>query len=402
MRPFCAILLLFTAVLLCGCGGNGSVSVHPPAALTITPGTSTLLPRATQTFTASLKGTPVGVAWSVQEGTAGGEITAQGVYTAPYTSGTYHLIATLLTNAAVQTNVPVVVRVGIAGNGRYVLQDLDTRIAGGVQAINNPGQILIEDAVWENGNLTRLAALGPQARGINNKGQIVGADLVPGQFGREKSLAAFWPDKHAAPTYLATFGGENGFAVSINDAGQFVGWASTFTSIDLDFSAAALWQVGGGATQIGGGRATAINNKGEILLGNQLRQSNGTLISLAIVGTALNDLSQVVGYIPDSDGTPHGSLWESGKVTPLGTLGGSASSPRGINATGVIVGTSTLSNGIGHAFVYRSGQMLDLNTLVDSASGWVLQDAVGINSSGQIVGHGSFQGSAHEFLLNPQ
>lgn len=403
MRPFRSVVLLLIALLLCGCGGNGSGSAPPPArSLMVTPGTPSLLPRATQTFTASLKNAPASVQWSVQEGAAGGEITPQGVYTAPYAPGTYHVVATLLSDATVQATVPITVRVGIVGNGRYVVIDLDTRIAGGVQAINDPGQILLEDTFWENGERTRLKALGPQARALNNRGQIVGADLTPGNFGREKSLAAFWPDKQSSPTYLPTFGGENGFALCLNDTGQIVGWASTFTSIDVDHISGALWQVSGEATQLGEGKATAINNKGEILMLDRLRQANGNWISLGIVGVALNDSTQVVGYGVDSGGTPHAALYENGKQTLLGTLGGSSSSARAINASGVIVGTASLASGQSHAFLYRSNQMLDLNTLVDSAAGWELLDAVGINRNGQIVGHGLFQGSPHEFLLNPQ
>jgi hypothetical protein len=49
----------------------------------------------TQTFTASVQGTTnTAVAWTVQEGAAGGSITSAGVYTAPQSLGTFHVIAT--------------------------------------------------------------------------------------------------------------------------------------------------------------------------------------------------------------------------------------------------------------------------------------------------------------------
>ncbi|MGA9668584.1 MAG: hypothetical protein WBQ94_05205 [Terracidiphilus sp.] len=38
--------------------------------------------------------------WSVQEGAAGGSITATGVYTAPATTGTFHVVAANSTNTA--------------------------------------------------------------------------------------------------------------------------------------------------------------------------------------------------------------------------------------------------------------------------------------------------------------
>ena len=43
--------------------------------------------------------------------------------------------------------------------------------------------------------------------------------------------------------------------------------------------------------------------------------------------------------------------------------------------------------------------MLDLNTLIDPASGWVLNQARGINDSGQIAGFGTIGGQTHAFLL---
>jgi hypothetical protein len=47
------------------------------------------------TFSATVTGaTDRSVTWSVQEGAAGGTITAAGVYTAPSTAGTYHVVAT--------------------------------------------------------------------------------------------------------------------------------------------------------------------------------------------------------------------------------------------------------------------------------------------------------------------
>jgi hypothetical protein len=49
----------------------------------------------TVTFTATVTGSSDRAAtWSIQEGAAGGSVTAAGVYTAPATAGTYHVVAT--------------------------------------------------------------------------------------------------------------------------------------------------------------------------------------------------------------------------------------------------------------------------------------------------------------------
>ena len=69
------------------------VSIVP--AVSVSPSTSSLTLRGTATFIAAVIGpTDTSVTWSVQEGVSGGTVTAAGVYTAPNTRGTYHVVAT--------------------------------------------------------------------------------------------------------------------------------------------------------------------------------------------------------------------------------------------------------------------------------------------------------------------
>lgn len=64
-----------------------AVSLNRSTALTVTEGTLE--------FTATVTGTlNTEVDWSIEEGSAGGEITPDGVYTAPSTEGVYHVVAT--------------------------------------------------------------------------------------------------------------------------------------------------------------------------------------------------------------------------------------------------------------------------------------------------------------------
>ena len=54
------------------------------------------------------------------------------------------------------------------------------------------------------------------------------------------------------------------------------------------------------------------------------------------------------------------------------------------------------------AFLYDVKEgMLDLNDYIPTGSGWELQIAYDINSSGQIVGSGRINGKVHAFLLTP-
>ena len=63
------------------------------APVIIVPNTITIMPLATQAFTATVPGfTDNSVTWSVVEA-AGGAIDATGLYTAPYDEGTYHVQA---------------------------------------------------------------------------------------------------------------------------------------------------------------------------------------------------------------------------------------------------------------------------------------------------------------------
>ena len=61
----------------------------------VNPRTVTLTAGASQAFTAQVIGTTnPAVSWTVQEGASGGAVSSAGVYTAPSTPGTYHVVAT--------------------------------------------------------------------------------------------------------------------------------------------------------------------------------------------------------------------------------------------------------------------------------------------------------------------
>ena len=67
-----------------------------PVVVTVNPGTASLSPGGSQQFSATVTNdSNTMVTWSVQEGSPdGGTITATGLYTAPATSGSYHVVAT--------------------------------------------------------------------------------------------------------------------------------------------------------------------------------------------------------------------------------------------------------------------------------------------------------------------
>ncbi len=83
--PWAAIL---SAAILAGCGGEVSVLVSP--------GEAELEFGERRTFTVKVSGAEdTAVVWSIREGSAGGVITPDGVFTAGQTEGTFHVVATL-------------------------------------------------------------------------------------------------------------------------------------------------------------------------------------------------------------------------------------------------------------------------------------------------------------------
>jgi hypothetical protein len=111
---YSTVLLGVLLCLLSGCGG-GSGSSGPAVSVTLSPTTASLAPAATQPFTATVAhNSNTAVTWSVQEGAAGGSITSAGVYTAPGTAGTYHVVATSQADSTKTAVATVTVHIAVA------------------------------------------------------------------------------------------------------------------------------------------------------------------------------------------------------------------------------------------------------------------------------------------------
>jgi probable HAF family extracellular repeat protein len=135
--------------------------------------------------------------------------------------------------------------------------------------------------------------------------------------------------------------------------------------------------------------------------------SNGTMTPLGTLGGqwsegyAINNKGQTTGIAYTKGNLEaHAFLQTGSKVTDLGTLAGPLFTSWGfaINDSGVVVGQSDFQGGY-HAFIYAGGKLKDLNKLIPAGSGWVLEQAFGINRAGQIVGSGTHNGQGRGFLL---
>lgn len=105
---FCFVLL----IIACGGAPQGTPQTTPPAVtVTVTPSTVTTLSSAPTLFTANVSGPSAlqQVTWSVVEGSAGGSITSDGLYTAPEAQGVFHVKATSVANSAIGSTALVTV-----------------------------------------------------------------------------------------------------------------------------------------------------------------------------------------------------------------------------------------------------------------------------------------------------
>jgi probable HAF family extracellular repeat protein len=262
-----------------------------------------------------------------------------------------------------------------------------------------------------------------QAFGINNFGQIVGySDLFP------TVKAVLW--EYPGITELWDY-----YAYKINDAGQAVG--------QMDgglFPHAALWDNGDiiDIHDLGSQSLAGSLNDSTVVVGwywapmpftgfiweegvmttlepqmltqdiNNLRQVVGFQGSRAVLwedevltylhvppGTnhsradAINDRSQIVGFINDGLEIYHAVLWEDGDMRALGNLGGPGSSANNITEQGDIIGGSrfTYDDTWWHGYFWHEGIMTDLNDLVvpPLTDGFIWR-AEDINEGGVIVG----------------
>ena len=119
MKSMAPIIALGLIVFLFGCGGGGQSNSTPPPTPSVTISTSNsavaVTAGASQTFTATVTGTTnTAVAWSIQEGSAGGTIDAGGKYTAPSTAGTFHIVATSMADPTKTAVITVAVTASVS------------------------------------------------------------------------------------------------------------------------------------------------------------------------------------------------------------------------------------------------------------------------------------------------
>jgi probable HAF family extracellular repeat protein len=221
-------------------------------------------------------------------------------------------------------------------------------------------------------------------------------------------------DARASIVDLGTLGGDSATAYAVNNLGQVVGSSNTepgsSACVLCTIRHAFLWDAGQ-MTDLGAttGAATGINDAGQIVgsYSNPEGDTAGFLYSLGVATplrpaphggvTAINNAGQMAGNLPaNAASVRQAFLWNAGRVTTLGTLGGSGSEARAINDLGQVAGSAWLDGDSAiHAFLYSGAWLTDLGTLGGKNS-----EALGIDKAGQVVGASQTAGGwlVHAFI----
>ena len=310
--------------------------------------------------------------------------------------------------------------------------------------------------VWANKQAADLGALGGSnsiAFGVNNYGQAVGEAETPASDPNGEDFCGFGTHLICLPfeaangvmSPLPTLGGNNGAANAISNRGKVGGFAENSTADPgcpspqvLQFKPV-LWEkgvihrlptVGGdpdgvvynlndnGEAVCASGTCTTFNPNflNNLLAVHALLWENGKATDLGNLGGQtgqaggnaaynVNNRGQVVGGSDlEGDTTFHAFLWtRKTGMQDLGTLSGDlASNGISINDGGSVVGVSLDANFNPRAFLWENGVMTDLNTLVAADSPLHLLTGCSINSRGEITGLGlTSTGEIHSYLATP-
>lgn len=219
-------------------------------------------------------------------------------------------------------------------------------------------------------DLGTLGGSGSTGYGVNDKGQVAGTSLIPGD---KRIHAFFYAD--GKMTDLGTLGGDQSEASALNNAGQVTGNADIK---QRGKHHAFLWQQGR-MSELGTSRADDSE------------------------GVAINGAGQVAGGVTRGGfGPGRACLWSDHRIYTLDDAGAASSEADGINSGGQVVGasrepshSSTDTHGPAteilttyfddHALLWRSRKVSKLGT-----AGMAISLAYAINDSGQVAGVASF------------
>jgi probable HAF family extracellular repeat protein len=233
---------------------------------------------------------------------------------------------------------------------------------------------------WRNGVMHDLGSLADGynslAAAINDHGWSLGASqtgIIDPVFGFPQSRATLWVGRRIVDLGVVP-GGSESIGISLNNAGQAVGISDNgvpdpFSMFGLGVQMRTfIWERGelkdigtlGGPDALPG---PGCNN-----------QRTGVVVGVSYTNFTPNDSTGIPTQDP--------FVWDNGKMTDLGNLGGTFAFGQCTNNRGDVIGQASLPGDlVTHAFVWRKGRMKDLGTLGGDNS-----EAIWINDAGNIAG----------------
>ena len=250
------------------------------------------------------------------------------------------------------------------------------------RAINDSGEVVGESYtasgavhafLWRDGTMTDLGTLGgadSYATGINEHGQVVGTSSTAN--GRQHAF--LWQDGRM--TDLGTLGARytSSTATAVDDRGAIVGtsYLATVTQIG-QLGHAFVWRSGKmsdlGTLGLGypASDAVGLNARGEVIGSSRALTGpprpvlwrNGRVVALYAgraygAAVAIDDRGRVIGArVPARGSVVHAFVWQSGRLTDLGTLGGAESDAAAISGSR-IVGVASTKRGARHPVLWSA------------------------------------------------
>lgn len=297
----------------------------------------------------------------------------------------------------------------------YAVLDLGSVIANG---LNDKGQVAGADylegrarAFYTGVNGTGITHVdglpegifGSDARNINNLGQVAGNYLDQNYNNHAFVVGSNGQVAQTVDTL------SDGF-VNINNNGQIAGSQNGRIAL-FDSQTGQTTLLGGADDQIR--LAFGLNDKGQVVGRNYnsglgfVSNSDGSFQNLGASGadssaSAINNAGWVVGSARDASNRVHAVLATPGSnslldLTPLAVFAEALA----INEAGQVVGGFVSDDASKRrAFITgANGQgLVDLNSLVQLGGGYLLDSAKGINNVGQILASGN---DGHSYLLTP-